>query len=357
MIWRLNASLETLKSKEVKMKSVLIFLTGVFGLVACGDVARIGVVILDEVSNQPVVGAKVHCRFDNWSDPACHNKNARRPVIKYEVTDAKGACAFSGSTDNGRVGVSVAEPPAGYYRRARGNVEEFADQNVVGVWQPENVVVTQWLQRVGHPVPLFVKRISNDAKDLFAAAGGPARYDLMMGEWLPPLGTGTVADIEFERLPRESLGRGEHDGITGEAFRVAMMVRFPGEGNGLVAMSYSDWWRLKIRTAPEDGYASEFKCWTMRGKDLKWSGTFDTEHCYCFRIRTRRDDAGKIVSANYGKIYGDIKMVPMSDKGSQPVSVEMLYYLNTTPLDRNLEYGRVNLYSAEDRPNELDLRP
>ena len=45
---------------------------------------------------------------------------------------------------------------------------------------------------------------------------------------------------------------------------------------------------------------------------------------YLFRVRTVVDDKGNIVSAHYGKIYGDF--------------MEFKYYLNPTPNDRNVEF-------------------
>jgi hypothetical protein len=41
-------------------------------------------------------------------------------------------------------------------------------------------------------------------------------------------------------------------------------------------------------------------------------------------VRTVKDHAGNIVSARYGKIYGDF--------------MQFSYYLNPTPNDRNIEF-------------------
>ena len=45
---------------------------------------------------------------------------------------------------------------------------------------------------------------------------------------------------------------------------------------------------------------------------------------YYFRVRTKVDDGGNIVSAYYGKIYGDF--------------MQFSYYLNPTPNSRNVEF-------------------
>ena len=60
------------------------------------------------------------------------------------------------------------------------------------------------------------------------------------------------------------------------------------------------------------------------------------------------DQSGEITEALYGKIYGDIKFCGKSYGASYvPVAaVQMRYYLNPTPLDRNLEWNMHNLCKA-----------
>ena len=62
----------------------------------------------------------------------------------------------------------------------------------------------------------------------------------------------------------------------------------------------------------------------------------DENRCYTFRIRSRYDGNGKLAEARYGKIYGDFKFEGHLDRGI--IAVRFLYYLNPTPLDRNLEW-------------------
>jgi len=51
---------------------------------------------------------------------------------------------------------------------------------------------------------------------------------------------------------------------------------------------------------------------------------WDEYRNYYFRVRTKVDDRGNIVSAHYGKIYGDF--------------MQFKYYLNPTINDRNVEF-------------------
>ncbi len=111
-------------------------------------------------------------------------------------------------------------------------------------------------------------------------------------------------------------------------------------GNVLVELHPPPSYRLRIRTAPEDGYRSEYLCWRGTNRKLEDDSNYDENRCFCFRIRTRRDDRGRIVGAYYGKIYGDITFAYQFRPEFVPASVCMSYYLNPTPLDRNLEWDR-----------------
>ncbi len=71
-------------------------------------------------------------------------------------------------------------------------------------------MVTIRLQRVEHPIPLFVKSIRDKTgrKDLFAQGNGTICLDLLEGDWLPPVGHGRIADVEFKRCPASRSARG-----------------------------------------------------------------------------------------------------------------------------------------------------
>lgn len=73
---------------------------------------------------------------------------------------------------------------------------------------------------------------------------------------------------------------------------------------------------------------------------------------YFFRIRTVEQD-GRIISANYGKIKGGLFLAPAHSKTCK---VQLAYYLNPTPLDRNMEWNpKRNLFtglSFEETPRD-----
>lgn len=308
------------------------------------DTAKIEAFVIDETTERPLANVKVTGWFEmNYGWLAV--KGSSGPNICEALTDASGRCKLSGKTNVGSAGCYVANAPSGYYSHSGAGGCDFKRKNVLGIWQPDNLVVTVRLQRVEHPIPLFVKKIGEGhCEDLFSRSNGVLKFDFMKGEWLPPIGTGEVADVEFRRLPREELGEGVNfGGDKGRAYRDSMEVRFLGEGNGLVEMSYPENARLKIRTAPETGYKQDYLCWSGVNKQLRYEESYDKSRCFSFRIRTRRDESGKIVEAYYGKIYKDIEI----RRGGTPfvavASVEFTYYLNPIKLDRNLEWNEQNL--------------
>ena len=206
------------------------------------------------------------------------------------------------------------------------------------------------VEGVGNPIPLFVKRVGEilpgHAKDIFPEGKDTLQFDMMKGEYLPPVGGGEVADVEFTRMPREDFGEFVGlSGCKGRSYRDSMGVKFLGDGNGLVEMSYPEAARLKIRTAPETGYRQDYLCWDGVSKQLRDETSYDKGRCFCFRIRTRKNEKGEMVEAYYGKIYRDISFCGDYDKEPiAPVSaVNFLYYLNPTSLDRNLEWNNQNL--------------
>ena len=228
----------------------------------------------------------------------------------------------------------------GYYK-ARGKMEHLLDD--------EGKIGCAAIKKRNAPIPLFVKKIGayayeESTEDLFSKGDGVLRFDFMKGEWLPPVGNGETADVEFRRLPHEDLGEGVNGaGVKGRSYRDSMSVKFLGEGNGLVEMRIRPDDELKIRTSPKEGFSQDLVCWHTIGKDLQPIDSFNKDRCFCFRIRTRKNDKGEIVEAYYGKIYGDIQMLAMASPYVPVASVRMLYYLNPKNLDRNLEWNRQNL--------------
>ena len=321
------------------MKKLLCSLVAGMFCVALGDAVRYGVRVVDSLTGLPVPGVEVKAGFEE--DMGLFVRDRYKYTFHMYETDMNGCAKIWGTSNTAKTGATVVRAE-GYYCPARGGIPQFVSKNIFGVWQPDDLVVTIKLQRVEHPIPLFVKReLLNVKQEIANINGGKFSYDMMMGEWLPPFGNGKIADIEFTRMPHleftEVVGA---SGVKGRPYRDAVAVRFVNADNGLVEWQSPMGNFLKIRTAPEDGYDSDYLCWEGRGDDLRHSTNYDKNRCFLFRIRTERDDKGRIKESYYGKIYGDI--VAYTGPHNIILGVMFTYYLNPTSLDRNLEWDMQN---------------
>lgn len=313
-------------------------LTLLGSLLPMPQTAKITALVVDEISGEPIKDVLVSGVFRVECNPWERVKGSPSPNIDQKRTDANGRCELKGKTNNGRVLCLLDDGPNSHYWAMQGDGYRFKSKSLLGAWQPDDVVVTVKLQRVEHPIPLLVKReLLNVKQEIGNMNEGKFAYDLMMGEWLPPFGNGKVADMEFARIPHQDFGEVIGvSGVKGHAYRDAVSVKFMGEDNGFVESRPPSGSCLKIRTAPEDGYKSDYVCWRGRGRDLRYEMNYDEKRCFSFRIRARRNGKGEIIEAYYGKIYGDIKIYTGYDHGIH--GVVFTYYLNPIALDRNLEW-------------------
>lgn len=184
---------------------------------------------------------------------------------------------------------------------------------------------------VRNPVPLKVVSIGhrmpegggNAIPD--ADAETPIAIDLLEGDWLPPWGNGKVADVLAYRTPLP-------EGTWGNP-RFAMKLVFPGTGNGLCRVEPDVSGGPLVWEAPESGYVSEHEFWNGHGTDRNYDED-NPPPCHCFRIRSEFDEAGRLVSCHYGKIYGDFRIGRFSPVGWSP---KFRGYVNPKPADPNLE--------------------
>ena len=310
---------------------------------ASGAIMRLRVRVVDADTGAPVSGAEVGVDFCNppllWGDES-------HDVSRYGFSDKDGWFSSTGRSSNGRCDLTVRVP------------DEYYDG--YGMWYiggkdaelsllPHFHSMTVELQKVGRPIPLFVNEIMPRLGHSVFAESNVLRYDLMKGEWMPPKGRGEVADVEFVLNPQEKLGLGTNAiGYVAMRTRDSVTMRFLGDGCGIVSVEPKEDSRLRVRTAPETGYEKECVSEHRVESDLQYFRSWKNDLCQCFRIRVKRNDAGDIVAANYGKIYGGIGLYFAGYPDRKAVDFSLRYYLNPTSMDRNLEYNtRKNLNRAE----------
>lgn len=318
------------------------------------DTAKFTALVIDDNTGMPLPGVTVRANFTEdigwraWTESSI-------PDVDIKETDSNGSCRLTGKTNCGDVCCWVPEPPKGYYA-GRGWGHGYTKKDLFGVWQPDNLVATIRLQRVEHPIPLFVKRaeLRNYEHGIggFDGTNSVLSIDLVKGDWLPPYGKGEVADMQINSTlfikgrERFRFEPGKYDWLYFYELRnscsfleldaVSELVTCPNDG-------------IKIRDASIDPASSGIirslgnrRAIERNGKDwyCEWFKDWDPNRCYTFRIRTRRNEKGEIVEAYYGKIYGDFEFEGDDKKGL--IGVKFLYYLNPKSLDRNLEWDMKN---------------
>lgn len=330
-------------------KSLLLTLLCSLSQIAFCDLAKMEVVVVDDETGLPMTNVTVKGVFpinNGWLGL----KGATPPNTDIQKTDTNGRCRLSGETNTQKAWCEVVDVPPGYYK---GAACAFGyKKSRWGVLRPDDQIGTVRVVRVKSPIPLYVKRFGEPEgasveQDFFALGGGKLQLDLFKGDFLPPAGTGEVADIEFERMPREDLGesKSDGDGTMVKMWRESMKTRFLGDGNGWVEVK-PECYPLAIRTSPDHGFVQEYgTAWETCGRNKKFTKSKQAEKFVCFRIRTKIDENGKVVGGYYGKIYNDIHFLPSWKYKAVIATPSFLYYLNPNPLDRNLEWdGVTNLF-------------
>lgn len=244
------------------------------------------------------------------------------PALVRRRTDTNGACSFRGRC-HGKVSFGVSSPD--YYDQ--GETIRFTEARGLR-FEPWNQMHKINIRKILNPIPMYAKFL----RDTFIPAyGNPLGYDLMKGDWLPPHGRGETADFIFQ-LDCKFGGKRSTD--NGQTYESTLTLTFSNEGDGIQEADDTQWpgsvFRLS-RYAPEDGYATN---WILKCFENEQGHSYAQDKDYFFRVRTKKDNEGKTVSSLYGKIRKSLD-VEVRKSGTR---LQMVYYLNPTPNDRNMEF-------------------
>ena len=248
------------------------------------------------------------------------------------TTDTNGMATLCFQCMTGEVAYGPQVPLIGYYW-SRGERVRF-DNVVAGKWQPWNPTVELQLKRIINPISMFARKYGEFNPGKIPELGKPAGFDLLVGDWVSPYGKGVVADFVF-KLDSRVTGDKDFDATLNITFSnaddgIQSIYAFPDKGSQL---------RLP-RMALADGYESNLvrRTFCKPGERIYRDNREDQN--YFFRVRTKKDDKGKIISALYGKIHGEIGWW-------QNGIIRFTYYLNPTPNDRNVEFDpKKNLFNG-----------
>lgn len=303
-------------------KLPIMMLLALSALCAVGGPVSVQVKAVDDMGS-PVVGANVLVLFQG---------HTATPVSEQILqTDAQGVVRAQGETP---IGVTLRAWKPGYYETET----EFSIS-------PEKLIERVYiLPRVLNPVPLYVARdihLKLPVQDTWVG------YDFETRDWVAPHGKGKCADIRFQfrktfsgwTLSEEQMAsaRNANRDKSEEEIRFfygkwdgVLEVSFANPGEGMVEEEKRFLARSLLKLphlAPVAGYEP-----TRRYEANTYKG-WPPERATGFFLRTRvkLDAKGNIVSANYGKTYGDLRFDPRG-------TVRLWYYFNPTPNDRNLEF-------------------
>jgi len=270
---------------------------------------------VDAETGLPVTNAVIRTGFDHQYDP-WGNKPSIVDLRKEHVNE-KGEVTFKGKDRKGGAGGTVFAE--GYYTGHKGQGSKL--NAVLNRWEPWNPTITVKLRPKKDPVPMVHKVLALTAP----VFNKPVGLDLEVGDWVAPYGKGKIADfvVMFNFLnPKE---KGIHYSLT-----------FSNPDDGIQEYEFPKNLDSSFKwpyLAPLSGYQSSLdKYSVLRFPIVKDAPKYNLKEKvnYIFRVRSKRNKKGEIISACYGKIRGEIK-ISLSKK------FRMGYWFNPNPKSRSLE--------------------
>ena len=258
-------------------------------------------VVVKNEQGEPLAGVEVRAYF---SGPFASAPDKAK-------TDVDGRVVLRG---NATLQVSVASGGDGtpWYLSGLGIIPGGIDSDKQG-WniKREGTLI---LRKKRNPTPLAVRRIELVPPSLEK----PYAYDLEIGDYVQPYGKGKTPDLVFRSILLRNDGPMDLD--------YRLDVSFSNLGDGIISTEQNLWCTLRSPhyLAPNAQYQNKW----IYTRTVKPGGGGETSanpnRCFYLRVRTKLDAAGKIMSANYAKIYGDFP--------------KFVCFYNPTPNDRNLEF-------------------
>jgi len=170
----------------------------------------------------------------------------------------------------------------------------------------------------------------------------PVGYDFEKGDWVKPWGAGEVSDVEFFYTE-------DRINPAGDTYKLHLMMRFPEEHNGANLKKKDMVSAFKTDYAVSDNIFQQqydFKIEREKGMYSQRDKFGDAEYL-AFRVRSKTNEVGKIISAYYGKM--DRLEYAIGKEGK----IRLRYYLNPNENDRNIEFATgQNLFGRREFNSE-----
>lgn len=309
--------------KTMKVISINAALLLLFAVNLHANEGRVTIHVVGE-DGLPIANAKAGIQF-TVGIPGGGLGNGKVVDVK-GLTDTNGICVLTGNGDDASVGAAVLKD--GYYGSGGYGIE-FTNA-LLGRWLPWNPTIEVVLLKKGVQVPMYARRV-DEIK--IPVEGKPVGFDLEIGDWVAPYGKGETADLlfKYESKPEPKVPIREIP-----PYDVTLTVSFSNDGDGIQSVfvpTRGGHSSLRLpRQAPADGYESVLIKHESEERGQKAYSDYREDQNYFFRVRTKKDAQGNIVSALYGKIYGDFNHAAAGGK------LAFTYYLNPTPNDTNMEF-------------------
>ena len=281
--------------------------------------------------------------------------NARKYTTISKETETNGIAILEGTTIFPYIGGSVNKD--GYYQsgyklrfgdsslhdNGGESSKEYYDSKVKdGCWLPWNPTIPVVLREIRNPMPMYVKKVA-----LSLPNGAFAGFDCEIGDFVEPYGKGKIADFNI----RVAIGGTPYKKTT----KTISISAVDPEGGFSVLKHHLHSVFKSEYLAPEAGYSTNMiatSTYDMQGEGFKGSALYEGGEYLVFKSRIKRDRDGKIISANYGKVYDEM-VSGFGDDKLLTAGVEFLYYFNPKPNDRSLEFdGNNNLFSPQDTTSQ-----
>lgn len=274
-----------------------------------GAKAKVTVKVTDELGN-PVSNANIKVLFRMLSGPS-DGERIRG------ATDDNGLFAAEGrTTDTVFIGVEK----TGYYpSRAQYNAQSLNPSRLKnGRWLPWNPTIPVVLKSGRKPTHMVLKYEHMRIPRFDAPLG----FDLEIHDWVAPDGKGKVIDmvVQFENIGDSSPYR-------------KLFVEFPGEMNGAYVRKKDDYSVLKSHYHAMTNGVYETRIENSDGRRGPAHVLLSGGDYLVFRVRCKVDKHGKLISAQYGKIYGPFDYYVQSKN-----KMRLSTMFNPVENDTNLEF-------------------
>lgn len=307
----------------MKLNIIFLGLIVLHPLIGCASSpsAKVTLDVVDQKTGLALSNASARTSFllnSSWSQPEQYQEVE-------EVTDGIGKCTLTGNDLDHYFNVRVFAD--GYYE-SQVRVESTKINRVLNRWEPWNPTIEVKMRPKKNPVPMIVKRIESLK---IPAWDQPVGFDLEKADWVEPHGKGTQADF-FVNMHRRFEHSSDYDAIA--------RITFPNDGDGIQLYEIPEEFKNSSYQfpyeAPMEGFQDILvleRHATLRKTECSFNPDKDM---YMFRVRTKMDEQGKLVSACYGRVDRRIEI------GWGEV-FDFEYHFNPVLNERSLEWNGENL--------------